>query len=209
MKTIGILGGTFDPVHQGHISLAQQAQKSLKLEQIQFLPCSIPVHRNQPLASAEDRLHMLEQAIAGRKNWQVNTVELDRDGPSYMVDSLRLVRDVQGHDSLILLLGVDAFNAFYSWKSPEEILTLSHLVVCRRPGVEVDKSIFASQQTNDPDLLHSRAGGYILFLDINENHCSSSGVRQALLRKQSIADCLSPTVAEYIKQHQLYEVNSE
>ena len=209
MKTIGILGGTFDPVHQGHISLAQQAQKSLKLEQIQFLPCSIPVHRNQPLASAEDRLVMLEQAIAGCKNWQVNTVELDRDGPSYMVDSLRLIRDVHGRDSLILLLGVDAFNAFYSWKSPEEILTLSHVVVCRRPGVEVDKSIFASQQTNNPDLLNTRTGGHILFLDIDENHCSSSSVRQALLKNESVSDCLSPTVARYIQQHQLYEVNSE
>ena len=209
MKTIGILGGTFDPVHRGHISLAQQAQQSLKLGQIQFLPCSVPVHRKQPLAGAEHRLLMLQQAIEGRKNWQVNTVELDRGGPSYMVDSLRLIREMQTNDSLVLLLGVDAFNAFDRWKSPEEILSLSHLVVCRRPGVDADNSIFSSRQTDDPALIQKRLGGHILFLDIDENHCSSTGVRQALLRNESVSDCLPPKVVEYIHQHQLYEVNSE
>lgn len=209
MKTIGVLGGTFDPVHLGHISLAQQAQQSLNLGQIQFLPCSVPVHRNQPLAGAEHRLLMLQQAIDGHKNWLVNTVELDRDGPSYMVDSLRLMRKGLANDSLVLLLGVDAFNAFHRWKSPEEILTLAHLVVCRRPGVNVDTSIFSSRQTDDPALIQNRAGGHILFLDINENHCSSTGVRQALLQNDPVADCLSPKVLEYIHQHQLYEVNSD
>lgn len=209
MKTTGILGGTFDPVHLGHISLAQQAQTSLNLEQIQFLPCAIPVHRNQPVAGAEHRLSMLKQATAGRENWQVNTVELDRDGPSYMVDSLRLIRTVQTQESLVLLLGVDAFNAFNRWKSPDEILTLCHLAVCRRPGMEADSGIFSSQHTDDAELIHKRTGGHILFLDIDENHCSSTAVRQALSQKQSVSDCLSPKVVEYIHQHQLYEVNSE
>ncbi len=209
MKTIGILGGTFDPVHRGHTSLARQAQQSLNLAQIQFLPCSVPVHRDQPLAGARHRLSMLQQAISEYQSWLVNTVELDRDGPSYMVDSLRQIRDMQTNDSLVLLLGVDAFNAFNRWKSPEEILTLAHLVVCRRPGVEADTSIFSSLHTDDPEMIRNHACGHILFLNIDENHCSSTGVRKALLQHGPVSDCLSQKVLEYIHQHQLYEVNSE
>ncbi len=209
MNIIGIFGGTFDPVHQGHISLAEQAQKCLALDRIQFLPCAMPVHRGQPVADGGDRSRMLELAIAGRSNWQVNTVELDREGPSYMVDSLRMIRDMQCSDRLVLLLGVDAFNVFHEWKSPEEILNLTHIAVCHRPGSVPDRNIFRSRQINDADLLRSSSAGRILFLNIDESHCSSTCVRQSLSQGESTSGCLSQAVSQYIQQHQLYEVKSE
>lgn len=208
MNTVGIFGGTFDPVHHGHISLAEQAQKKVLLDQVHFLPCAVPVHRDLPLASGEDRLRMLELAIAGRSHWLVNTIELDRDGPSYMVDSLQIIQKKQPEDTLVLLLGLDAFNAFHRWQSPEKILEIAHLVVCHRPGSQTDRSIFSDRQTNNPGLLHTSQSGLILFLDIDENDCSSSGVRQSLLQSGSAPECLLPAVSQYIQQHQLYEVPS-
>lgn len=209
MNTVGIFGGTFDPVHIGHIRLAEQVQRRLALDQLQFLPCAIPVHRDLPLASDEDRLKMLELAISGRSHWLVNTVELDRDGRSYMVDSLQIIQRQQPGDKLVLLLGVDAFNAFHRWKAPEAILALAHLVVCHRPGSLPDKTIFSERHQTSLDLLRSAEAGGIFHLDIDENHCSSSGVRQSLAQNGSAPDCLLPAVYHYIQQHQLYEVTSE
>lgn len=209
MNTVGIFGGTFDPVHNGHISLVRQAQAELSLDSIHFLPCAIPVHRDLPLASDEDRVQMLKLAIAGESRWLVNTVEIDREGPSYMVDSLQLVRQKQPRDILILLLGVDAFNAFQRWRLPETILELAHLVVCRRPDVIPDREVFSEHYCNNPALLSTDRCGHIFFLDIEENPCSSSHVRQSLLQSGSAPDCLSPGVSRYIQQHRLYEVMSE
>ena len=206
---IGIFGGSFDPVHVGHLRLAQQVQDRLGLDQIQFMPCANPVHRGQPLTEANDRLAMLELVVSDQPNWQINTVELDRGGPSYTVDSLRLIHARQSPDSLCLLLGVDAFNAIESWKSPEQILKLAHLVVCRRPGSELDRKIFIEHQINDPDLLQSAVSGFILPLDIDENACSSTEVRRLLASAESVAGCLPSAVADYINQHKLYEIECE
>lgn len=205
---IGIFGGTFDPVHVGHLRLAEQVQDQLSLDQIQFLPCANPVHRDQPLANNNDRLKMLELAIPSRTDWRINRVELERGGRSYTIDSLRLIR-AQQQGSLCLLVGVDAFNAFLSWKSPEQILELAHLVVCRRPGTVLDRSIFNEQQINDPSWLQSTDSGLILPLDIDENPCSSTEVRRLLGQGESALSCLPSAVSDYIYQHQLYGTKRE
>ncbi len=203
---IGIFGGTFDPVHLGHLHLAKQVQDRLSLDQIQFLPCANPVHRGQPLAETSDRLRMLELVIADHQNWQISTVELDRGGPSYTVDSLNLIHTRQSPDSLCLMLGVDAFNTIESWKSPEAILKLVHLVVCRRPGSALDRNIFSEHQISDSGLLQSAKSGFVLPLDIDENACSSTEVRRLLTNGESVAGCLPLAVADYISQHKLYEI---
>ena len=114
---IGILGGTFDPVHEGHFHIATQVLFRLDLEQVQFMPCALPVHRDEPHASATDRCAMIELMIADQAAFALNTLELDRSGPSYMIDSLREIRR-QSDASLVLVLGADAFNDFASWKLP-------------------------------------------------------------------------------------------
>jgi len=209
LNRVGIFGGTFDPVHNGHLRLAEQVQGRLALNLIQFMPCANPVHRGPPVIAARHRLGMLQRALSDQPHWQINSVELDRAGPSYTVDSLHLIHSQHPQSSLCLLLGADAFNTFQSWQSAEVILKLAHLVVCRRPGSVFDYNIYREHQIDDPDLLLSAASGYILALDIDENPCSSTEVRRLLSGGESVEDCVPSTVFDYINQHQLYEINRE
>lgn len=206
---IGIFGGTFDPVHQGHLQLARQAQEQLSLDSIQFMPCASPVHRQRPAAKAGHRLAMLQRVIADYPGWRINSTELDRGGPSYMADSLRQIHSQQLDNKLCLLLGADAFNTIQSWRSPAEILRLTHLVVCRRPGTELDRNIYRRYWIDDPGLLQAATGGCILSLDIAENPCSSTEIRHLLGNGESVADYLAPAVIDYINQYQLYGTKCE
>jgi nicotinate-nucleotide adenylyltransferase len=204
---IGILGGSFDPIHRGHMQLAEQVALHLALDEIHFLPCATPVHRDKPLASDAERVKMIELAIAGHKDFRLNTLELDRGGQSYMIDTLRQITEQHPGDTIILILGVDAFNQFVAWKSPDEILQLAHLVVCTRPGVELDRSTYTKQRVNSTQILKEQNHSCILPLEIDENSYSSTQVRQ-LLNQQNRADrCLNPAVYQFILSNHLYEQN--
>lgn len=200
---IGILGGTFDPIHEGHFHIATQLLIRLGLEQVQFMPCALPVHRDQPHASATDRCAMIELMIAGEAAFALNTLELDRSGPSYTLDSLRQIRR-QTDATLVLVLGVDAFNDFASWKLPHEILKIAHLAVCYRPGYEVGAHIFNAYLVDSPGDLSEHSAGAILMLEVEAIDCSSSAVRAALRQGDTTGQCLRPVVADYINQHNLY-----
>ena len=200
---IGILGGTFDPVHEGHFHLATQVHTRLGLEQVQFMPCAVPVHRSQPHASATDRCAMIELMIADQAAFALNTLELDRSGPSYSVDSLRQIRE-QCDATLVMVVGADAFNDFASWKSPQEILRLAHLAVCYRPGFEVDQNIFSQHRVETTRELVEQPTGAILMLEVDAIDCSSSAVRAALETGNLPGRCLHLAVASYIDKHNLY-----
>ena len=143
MKTLGILGGTFDPVHKGHLQIAEQVLSQLGLDELHFLPCANPVHRDLPQDKNADRLQMIKLAIAGLAGFGLNTLELDRGGQSYMIDSLRQICGQGQFDRIYLVLGADAFNHFHRGKAPEEMLRLVKLVVCRRPGIAPNWSDYA------------------------------------------------------------------
>jgi len=200
---IGILGGTFDPIHNGHLHIATQLVNRLSLEQLQFMPCAIPVHRDPPRASTTHRCAMIDLVIAGQQALSLNTVEIDRDGPSYSIDSLREIRR-QTDSILVLVLGADAFNDFDSWKLPQEILQLANLVVCYRPGFEVNREMFSQHRVASPDELSRRTAGAILLLEVEAIDCSSSAVRVALDTGKLPRQCLPPAVANYIQKHNLY-----
>lgn len=200
---IGILGGTFDPVHHGHLHIARQLVSRLSLEQLQFMPCWLPVHRNLPQVSALQRCAMIELAIAGQKAFNLNTIEIDRKGPSYSVDSLREMRR-QNNSALLLVLGADAFNDFDKWKQPREILQLANLVVCHRPGFEVDREMFSQHRVASANELSKNPAGGILVLEVEAIDCSSSAVRAALDTGKIPEQCLPPAVASYIDKHNLY-----
>ena len=200
---IGILGGTFDPIHLGHLHIANQVVSRLKLQQLQFMPCALPVHRDKPRASVAHRCKMIELAISDQPEYVLNTLELQRGGPSYSIDSLREIRR-QNTQSLVLILGADAFNGFANWKSPGEILEIAHLVVCCRPGFEIDNAIFGDHRVETPsELANSRAGG-ILALTLDAIDCSSSRVRAALEMGNTPRQYLTAKVADYIDEHYLY-----
>jgi nicotinate-nucleotide adenylyltransferase len=199
----GILGGTFDPIHIGHLHIATQVAAKLELHRLHFMPCALPVHRGQPQASAEQRCAMIRLALDGHESFELNTLELDREGPSYSVDSLREMRR-RTDDCLLLILGADAFNGFAGWKSPREILRLAHLVVCCRPGFEIDTQLFAEHRVESRLELTRGIAGSILPLQVDAIDCSSSAVRAALIQGHTPRQCLTAAVADYIDEHNLY-----
>lgn len=205
---IGILGGTFDPIHEGHLHVATQVLRHLPVTCVQMMPCATPVHRTVPLAAAVHRRAMIEVAIAGRDALELNPLELEREGPSYTVDSLRALH-ARDNRRLCLILGSDAFNGFADWEAPDEILRLAHLVVCLRPGQSPDPGLYAAQRVARPEALDETDAGAILMLDIEPNQCSSTAVRTALARGEMPLECLCPGVVDYIETHGLYRNPSD
>ena len=199
----GILGGTFDPVHRGHLHVAFQVLALLEPTEIQFMPCAQPVHRDPPRAAGEHRCAMLELAIAQHPRFRVNSLEIERGGPSYTVESLQDLR-ARTDSSLALILGSDAFNGFPSWENPERILELAHLVICHRPGAPLDVDLYRERRVESASDLAQRPSGSILVLAIEPNHCASSDLRRRIAAGEDTDDCLSAEVAAYIRQHRLY-----
>ncbi|CAD7840656.1 MAG: Nicotinate-nucleotide adenylyltransferase (EC 2.7.7.18) [Olavius algarvensis Gamma 3 endosymbiont] len=205
---IGILGGTFDPIHNGHLQIATQALARLQLQQVQFMPCALPVHRDQPRATAQQRCDMIESVLAEHPEFILNTLEIERDGPSYTIDSLREIRR-RSAATLLLLLGSDAFNGFADWKQPREILELAHLVVCLRPGVSVDPTLFPEYRIESVGQLSRQSTGAILPLEVDAIDCSSSAVRAALQTGAIPRQWLPSGVADYIQTHHLYRSSGD
>jgi nicotinate-nucleotide adenylyltransferase len=134
MQTIGLFGGTFDPVHYGHLRTALELRHRLALDEVRFLPCAIPPHRDMPTASAATRLRMLRAALDSEPGFLIDERELERGGPSYSVDTLLSLRADYPQASLCLLLGMDAFLGLPTWRAWRELLQLGHIVVAHRPG---------------------------------------------------------------------------
>ena len=200
---IGILGGTFDPIHNGHVHIAKQLVSRLNLEQLQFMPCALPVHRQLPQASAQHRCAMINLVVDSQQAFGLNRLEVDRSGPSYSVDSLHQMHR-QNDSVLALVVGADAFNDFDSWKSPGEILQLANLIVCHRPGYKVDQEIFSQYRVASMEAFSESPAGAILVLEVEALDCSSSAVRTALDAGKIPRYSLPPAVAGYIEEHNLY-----
>ncbi len=198
-----VLGGTFDPVHLGHISIATQVREQLDVATVQLMPCAQPVHRHPTNAQASDRLAMLELAVAGHVGLQVNGLELQRGGQSYTVDTLRLLRE-QTDDTLIFVTGSDAFNGFATWKEPEQILSLANLVICHRPDVPINEDLYANRRIFSIDALKNSSQGKIYAMPVRESPCSSTAVRKAIEQGKQPTDCLTASVLHYITERNLY-----
>ena len=207
---IGVLGGTFDPIHFGHLRPALDCQQGLGLDQVRFIPLRIAVHRPQPVASTELRLRMLEAAIAGQRGFAVDRRELERPGGSYTLDTLTSLREEVGPDRpLCLLIGADAFAGFQTWHRPGDILRLAHLIVMRRPGRDtvaesVERQGLAARRCRDPADLRSVPGGSILFHEVTQVDISSTQVRALIGRGLSPRYLLPDSVLEIIEQTGLY-----
>lgn len=202
---IGIFGGTFNPIHNGHIQLAKQALDKLALDEVHFLPCANPVHRGAPQVSSTDRLNMINLAIAAEDRFVANTLELDRGGASFMVDTLREVREKYPNKSIGLMLGADAFNGILSWKQPTKILELAHLIVCQRPNIKLNRDIFSDHWAQSIAGLKRKQFSHVLPLTIKQSSCSSTEIREQLSASTSNISCLPTAVFDYIVNHHLYE----
>jgi nicotinate-nucleotide adenylyltransferase len=212
MKT-GIIGGTFNPIHLGHLAIAREMCDSLGLDRVLFIPAATPPHKSDlGLAPFEQRLAMVECAIQDDPAFAASDIENRRQGKSYSVDTLKLLHRQYPEDSFYFLIGMDSLNSLHSWYHFEEIFSLCHLVVARRPGVEAPQSADAlpvairGQFCYDSVLktfCHT-SGTFLYFLKEAFIDISSTEVRSTIAENGSVREMIPAAVYEYIKTHQLY-----
>jgi len=211
---IGILGGTFDPIHFGHLRPALDVMQALALSQVRFVPLNVAVHRRQPLASGQQRLAMVRAALGGQPGFAADERELRRAGGSYSYDTLESLRQEVGQTvPMCLLVGSDAFRDFLSWHRPEGILQLAHLVVMQRPGREdrydsALESWAAPRVTEDPAALAEARGGCVLFQRVIQMDISATGIRHLVAEGRSPRYLLPDAVLEMIERDGLYRTAS-
>ncbi|MDO9164253.1 MAG: nicotinate-nucleotide adenylyltransferase [Methylococcaceae bacterium] len=204
---IGIFGGTFDPVHYGHLRSALEVKELFGLDEVRLIPCYQPPHRDQPKASATMRLQMLQQAINHEPGLVVDSRELNRTGPSYMVDTLKSLREEFSEQTLLLFIGSDAFENLTSWHRWQQLFDYAHLVVLTRPGyaIKLLDSFFNPRLANAKTELSKTPAGSIFFQPVTQLDISATAIRNMIALKQSPRFLLPDAVIEYIQQHQLYQ----
>ncbi len=203
---IGVYGGSFDPVHFGHLRPALEVGERLALNAVHMIPLHGAVHRRQPLATPEQRLAMLRAALQGQRLLRADDREIRRGGASYMVDTLESLRVEHPHATPYLLLGADAFAGFAAWRSPRHILRLAHLVVMRRPGAapRCPADWLGAHCVDTVEALHDRAAGGIAFVDVTQLEISSTRIRELLRAGRSAAYLTPAAVSAIIETQGLY-----
>jgi nicotinate-nucleotide adenylyltransferase len=214
---IGILGGTFDPIHFGHLRMAQELYEELQLACVRFIPAARPPHRGQPQSTTDHRAAMTQLAIAANSAFTLDMRELDRPGPSYTVDTLTELRAELGADTpLCLLVGGDAFLGLPTWHRWQELLGLAHIVVAHRPGAfpseaamaEELRTLWQKRRTDDPSSLRTSPAGNILLHRITALDISASAIRTILRQGRSVRYLLPDAVSDHIQTHHLYQKES-
>jgi nicotinate-nucleotide adenylyltransferase len=221
---IGLLGGSFNPVHNGHLTIASQTREALGLDQILFIPTSHPPHKqNGSLAPAQDRYEMVRLAIASDPSLAISDVEIRRSGKSYSIDTIRLLQQEHGsRTQLFFLIGLDAFLDFPSWREPLTLLKLCPFVVLSRPGLSF-RSLSTMAllppipQSSLTDLDAGRISQFEVPLGTQRLTClqlppcavSASDIRSRIRRGLPVANLLPPLVGSYILQHHLYQENRD
>jgi nicotinate-nucleotide adenylyltransferase len=210
MRHIGILGGTFDPIHNGHIRLAIEAQEQLKLDEIKLIPVNIPPHRSIPIVSPAHRLAMMELAIKNEPTLDIDRRELESENISFTINTLKSLRLEFPDDALYLIVGRDAFNKIDSWKDWQELLHYAHIIVANRPN-ELTNNISTElqnwidkHQISDQTRLKNKLSGHIYFIDIPMLDISSSMIRQYYSEQKTVNSLLPTLIQEYIKDNHLY-----
>jgi len=212
MALLGFYGGTFDPIHQGHLQLALYVQQHCQLQELQLLPCHLPPHRAHPGVSSLHRARMVELAISPYPQLKLNTLELAKNSASYTVETLELLHQHYPDDVLCFVIGMDSLCAFQSWHRYQDILSLCHLLVCQRPGYQQNaeaRSLVKSHGATDIKELTAQKSGKILLLDNPLFDISATQIRTGFTANQQNTPAPSlqiPQVLAYIQQHRLYQV---
>ena len=209
---IGIFGGTFDPIHYAHLRTVLEVQQRLGLAELRFVPASIPPHRPQPVASPQQRSLMVRLAIADMPGVTLDVHELDRAGPSYMVDTLAALRDELADTPLVLILGLDAFLGLPAWHQWTRLIELAHIAVMERPGVALPEEgelaqLVRTHRTDDASRLAQQPAGALLFVPVSQLAISASDIRAQLAAGLSPRFLLPDAVLEYIRSEGLYGVS--
>lgn len=183
MKPIGVFGGTFDPVHYGHLRSAFEMLQALEFDEVRFIPCGDPPHRGKTFATAAQRLRLVELAIAGQAGFVADERELRRDGPSYTIDTLAELRKEFPHRALGLIIGMDAFLNLTDWHRWDEILEIAHIVVAHRPGWKAPDigalgQLIADRGTLRVEDLHATTHGRLHIHAVTQLEIASTEIRE-------------------------------
>lgn len=187
---IGLLGGTFNPIHNGHLKLAEEAHSKLKLDKVIFIPAFLsPFKYAHDLIDAEDRYKMVELVIGGRSDFEISRYEIDKKGISYTIDTVRYFRNSYPEDTkFFFLIGADTVSELKDWRDIEELSMLCRFVVCDRPGFIKD--------SNYP---------WLESIDITLTDVSSTEIRRRIREGQEISELLPKAVEDYIRENNLYK----
>jgi nicotinate-nucleotide adenylyltransferase len=200
--SIGIMGGTFDPIHVGHLAAAEEAREALGLERILFIPAGVPPHKpERPVTAAQHRVAMVELAIAGNAAFELSRIEVDRDGPSYTADTVEMLAAIEGANgrdaNLTLILSVESFHGLPTWREPRRILNLCRLAVVPRGGFPTPERAWLAEQFRGVPVR-------VAFLDAPRLRLSGSEIRQRVAAGRSIRYLVPDAVIDYISDHGLY-----
>lgn len=195
---IGILGGTFDPIHTGHLALAEAVYQRLKLDTVIFIPACLPPHKlGQHYAPANDRLAMTELAVEDIGHFEVSDMEIRRSGISYTIDTIRELRVLYPEEELYFIIGADSVAQLYTWHYIQEMLYMAVFVGAGRPG-------YAGVMDEVQRTLGPEAVERIMLLDTPEIDVSSTEIRKRIAAQESLAGLVPPAVEKYIYEHDLY-----
>lgn len=192
LKKIGILGGTFDPIHTGHLVLADELREKLKLERVIFIPSASPPHKTEhQLSSAVHRFEMTKLALKGNPHFSVSDIELKREGLSYTVETLRKLKELYKDSEIYFLTGSDVLDEITTWKEPDEIYRLAKMVIGIRPGFD----------EFDPEDHFAKKS---VIIGITGVDVSSTQIREKVAKSESIKYLVPSEVEEYIRRKHLY-----
>lgn len=203
---IGVYGGTFNPVHFGHLRTALEIKEVLSLDEIRLLPCKLPPHRAEPDVSAQMRWRMLQLACQDVPGMVVDRRELDRPGFSYMVDTLATLRQDFPNRPILLIVGSDAFSKLETWHRWQDLFSYAHVVVMTRPGYRHEGlgEFFHSRLLSRADELNTLLSGHLYFQRVTQLDISATAIRQIIANHRDPRFLLPDSVINFINQQQLY-----
>ena len=209
MKTLAILGGSFDPVHWGHIHIAEAVMQHFQFDELTFLPCRLPALKGQTHSADVHRLAMLKLALADFPQWTINLSEMQRSTPSYMVDTLDILKELRPDWSLVLIVGMDAFVDLPRWHRWQHLLDKAKLLVVSRPDYELNLApeladFVKNHQANSKKQFVKSEQGSIYFYNAGLYPVSSTAIRTLIGDSKGLGEYLPKTVIEYIQQNKLY-----
>ena len=193
---VGVVGGTFDPIHLGHVALAEGARRCAHLDRVLLIPAADPPHRGGPVASAQDRLEMVRLAVRDHEGLEVSDIELRREGPSYTADTLAALTSEMPGSELFLVLGWDAAAELRSWRRPDEVLHLARLLVVPRPGWPLPGEVELRAAGIDP--------ARTLLCSVTTPRVDATDIRERARRGEPLQGLVEPVVEAYLRRRRLY-----
>ena len=195
MKKIGIMGGTFDPIHVGHLMIAEAVWDEYKLEKVLFIPSANPPHKHDVMTSARHRFNMTLLATCSNPHFEVSSIEMDRTGPSYTIDTIKALKKIYGDDTdFYFIIGADCIHELPSWHKIDELLKICKFIATKRPSYKLDLSIIAKEFSDYN----------IQLLETPELEISSTDIRQKKKKGYSIQYITTEQVQQYIRKEELY-----